>query len=142
MKILLGGSQTKSHSVLHSFCLLLKGKESFDILKNNHNLPNCRRKRRIVSSLSVPLAEKKVMRFIFKTSAESTTQSVQLKKWYQDRAEEEITVEVVGKVSAVAILRILIVIENVFIREALGFLHHVEKKYVKYDKCSAGVGIG
>ena len=30
-------------------------------------------------------------------------------------AEKEITVEVVGKVSAVAILRILIVIENVYV---------------------------
>ena len=49
-----------------------------------------------------------------------------------NRAEKEITVEVVGKVSAVAILRILIVIENVcvFIREALGFIRHVEKKFM------------
>ena len=48
------------------------------------------------------------------------------------RAEKEITVEVVGKVSAVAILRILIVIENVcvFIREALGFIRRVPKKFM------------
>ena len=32
-----------------------------------------------------------------------------------NRAEKEITVEVVGKVSAIAILRILIVIENVYV---------------------------
>ena len=59
-----------------------------------------------------------------------------------NRAEKEVTVEVVGKVSAIAILRILIVIENVTIREALNFICRVEKVYVKYDKCSAGVGIG
>ena len=47
------------------------------------------------------------------------------------RAEKEITVEVVGKVSAVAILRILIVIENVcvLINEALDFIRHVEKSF-------------
>ena len=32
-----------------------------------------------------------------------------------NRAEKDITVEVVGKISAVAILRILIVIENVYV---------------------------
>ena len=49
-----------------------------------------------------------------------------------NRAEKEITVEVVGKVSAVAILRILIVIENVcvFIREALDFIRRVPKKFM------------
>ena len=36
-----------------------------------------------------------------------------------NRAEKEITVEVVGKVSAVAILRILIVIENVCVLIAI-----------------------
>ena len=35
------------------------------------------------------------------------------------RAEKEITVEVVGKVSAIAILRILIVIENVCVLIAI-----------------------
>ena len=45
-----------------------------------------------------------------------------------NRAEKEITVEVVGKVSAIAILRILIVIENVYVMFARFSFIALQKK--------------
>ena len=59
-----------------------------------------------------------------------------------NRAEKEITVEVVGKVSAIAILRILIVIENVYVLIARFSSIALKKCLIRNDKCSASDGIG